>query len=196
MNKKKKTKTGVEIKSTFGAPSKKAPVWWLAIIEKKSVRILSYSLSNRNLSSVFFSKLPNYRDAVSREIRDSAGRNQASFSWARGGHQTSHPRHSYSSKYSPDEKASGHLFLKAAHFLKEEGKKGHYQALALIGHAHSLGEFRHLLDRKTQHKITIQSTSFANYGSEKSRKKQLLALFPEKPEKPLRWLPNQNLRKG
>lgn len=196
MTKRKKTKTGVEISSTLGLPNQKKSIWWLAIIEKKKVQVFSYSLSTKTLDSVFVSDQPNYHDAVFRILRDSAGRAQASYSRARGGHQTGRPRHAYSSLLSPDQKASLHLFKGAADFLKEEGKKGRFQALALIGHSHTLGQFRQLLDQRTQKKITLQSTHFSNYVSPKNQAKRLLSLLPEPPQAPLRWLPNQNSRKG
>lgn len=194
--KRKKTKSGVEIKSTVGALPPKKPIWWLAIIEKKRVQIFSYSLSTKNLEPVFSLCEPDYHEAVDRLIRDSAGRSQASYTRSQGGHQTGHPRHSYSSILSPDQKAAGHLFKTAASFLKKEGKKETFQALALIGHPHSLGQFREFLDAKTLNKITLQSKSFANYVSPRKQVKRLLSLLPIKSEQPGRWLPTQNMRKG
>jgi len=199
MAKRKKTKTGVEIKSTLGAFAKKTPNWWLAIIEKKGIHIFSFSLADREMKPIFVFEQPNYREAVSELIRDSAGRAQASYSRSSGGHQTSHPKHAYSSKLSPDEKASDHLFRRASRFLKEEGKKNRFKALALIGHPNSLGGFRKLLDPTTRKKITIQSTHFSNYVSPEKQRAQLLSLIPEltqQRERPRRWLPNQNLKKG
>ena len=194
--KRKKTKTGVEIKSTLGANPPKKPVWWLAIIEKKRVQIFSYSLSTKTLDSLFAIEEPNYHEAIDRLVRDSAGRSQASYTRSRGGHQTGHPRHSYSSVLSPDQKAANHLFKTATDFLKKEGRKEKFQALALIGHPHSLGQFRDFLDSKTLKKISLQSMSFANYVSPKKQARRLLSLMPQKPETPARWLPTQNLRKG
>ncbi|MFM8268969.1 MAG: hypothetical protein ACKN9V_02180 [Pseudomonadota bacterium] len=180
----------------LGAPPKEKSIWWLAIIEKKRVHIFSYSLTTKGLDSIFLLEESDHHDTISNLIRDSAGRTQASFSRTQGGHQTSHPKHSYSSLFSPDEKATLHLFKKAASFLKGEGKKGAYQALAVIGHAQSLGRFKELLDKKTKEKITLQSTHFSNYISPKKQAKRLLSVVPKKSPEPLRWLPNQNIRKG
>lgn len=179
-----------------GAPAKKKSTWWLALIEKKRIQIFSYSLSTKELDSTYILEETDHHETVSKLIRDSAGRTQASYSRNHGGHQTGHPKHSYSSLFSPDQKATLHLFKKAAGFLKKERQKGSYQALALIGHAHSLGQFKSLLDHHTQKTITLQSTSFLNYVSPKRQAKRMLSVFPEKPANPRRWLPTQNLKKG
>jgi len=194
--KRKKTKAGVETKSMVGAATKKKSVWWLALVEKKRVQIFSYSLTTKTLDSVFVRDQPDYHEAIDRLVRDSAGRSQASYSRSRGGHQSGHPRHSYSSFLTPDQKASGHLFKAASDFLKEERKKDSYQALAIIGHPQSLGHFREFLDAKTLKKITLQSGSFANYVSPRKQARRLLSLLPEQPKEPRRWLPDQNFRKG
>ncbi|NBX93939.1 MAG: hypothetical protein EB120_13255 [Proteobacteria bacterium] len=189
MRRQKKTKRGVEIKSTLGARQKNKTVWWLAVIQNRKIQVFSYCAPSKHLESVVcYDELDN-KDAVSSRLRDSAGRSFESFSKSHGGHGTGHPRHGLSSRLSPKERLSQILILKASQFLEANRRKNEFSHLGIFSEPHLLGTFRSKLSRLTNKKVKLEIAANYSWLSSAQLEQKLLSYLPEPIPRAPRFFP-------
>ncbi|NBV50501.1 hypothetical protein EBR78_04675 [bacterium] len=177
MARRKKTRSGAEIRSLVGAKRFQEPIWWLAVLHKNQVQIFSFSPIEHQLCPLWKREEKDFHDLIARRLRGSAGRTQESFSWSAGGHQTGHRRHSYSSATPPKKRASQTLLAAGAHFVKQEYRKRKFDHLALVANPAVYGTFKELLGARLAKKVTLHAPALPNYLSSRQQEKQLLSLM-------------------
>jgi len=190
MGKTKKTKAGVDLKSTLGRRTSRKPIWWLAILEGTRFQTFSFSWSSKKLTCEHDRKLPSFRELVEHNLRDSPGRSFDSLSRSQGGHQTGKPRHSYSSPLSPKKKILYHTATLAAKQIEQSRRCGAFDAIVIVAEPSQLGFLRRHLSSTTQKKIKAQIPKTVTKLSDQQRLKILTSYLPSTLEKAPRLLPN------
>ncbi len=178
MTKKKKTRKGVEISSTHGATAKEKNVWWVAVLQNRQIQIFSYEWPEKRLKCLLDFIQPRYQDLISQRLRDSQGRSFDSFSKSKGGHQTGGPRHSLSSRTSPQERISEVLVRKVSAFIEEGRKKREFDHLGLFADPHLLGLLRSHLSPSTHRSIALEIDSNLAWLKKSQLEKKILSYLP------------------
>lgn len=178
MTKKKKTRKGVDISSTRGAQAKEKNVWWLAVLQNRHVQIFSYEWPDKKLNCLIDFIQPRYHDLISQRLRDSQGRSFDSFSWSKGGHQTAGPRHSLTSRTTPQERISELMVRKVATFLEEGRRKKGFDHLGIFADPHLLGRLRTHLKASTHRLIALEVDSNLAWLKKAELQKKILSYLP------------------
>lgn len=189
MRKTKKTKRGVDLKSTAGIPIERKPIWWLAVLEGTRFQTFSYSWANETLICQHDSHLSSFREKTSQRVRDSAGRSYDSFSRTRGGHQTASPRHSYSSPFSPNQLILRETAKLAAKHLEQARRNQAFDSLVIVAEAPQLGFLRKHLSPATMKRVELEIVKTFPRLPTQQRLKLLTSFLPLNIEKAPRNLP-------
>ena len=189
MTRKKKTRFGAEVRSIRLTKMRNKPIWWLALIEKGSVQIYEYVWKRRALSKIFQTSNRHFKEETFLRLRDSPGRSFDSFSWSRGGHGTSHSRHSYASKTTLKDKTSQDILKAGSDYLKQASKEKRFDCLAIFASPRTRGSFKKGMGAKILRKIEVEKKKPASYLTSEEVEKELISQIPLETTEPPRFFP-------
>jgi len=189
MKKPRKTKAGVDLKSTLGLPREKKPIWWLAVLEGARFQTFSFSQAKGSLVCQYDNRLPTLREKVAKRLRDSAGRSFESFSRSTGGHRTGPPRHSYTSILTPKEVVQRETALLASRYLEKARRNRAFDALIIVAEKPQLGFLRSHLSQATLKTIEKEIIKTFPHVPDTKKLKLLTSYLPFNAERAPRKLP-------
>ncbi|MBI1861531.1 MAG: host attachment protein [Deltaproteobacteria bacterium] len=178
---KKKTKAGVDISSTYGMKSNAKGAAWIVVAHRSLAQVFEHSERRSGLKMVREFPYPKGRMKGKDLLSDRPGRSFDSHSKARGGHQTGGPRHSMSSRESPANQGITVLSERVANWLETARQKSQYDELILVAEPHFLGRLKSHFSRQTTRLITEEREKDYSWLKRPQLESRLLSLFPGKP---------------
>lgn len=149
----KKTKRGVEMRNTVGMKTDQSENTWVVVADRSQGKVFEWQPKRLQLYEMkTWQYLPGRRKG--RElVSDQPGRVFNSMTFARGGHQTGAPRHSYSSEDDPT-KHEALLFAKTiADWLEKRREIERNVEFVIIAEPHFMGYLTERLSKASRMRV-------------------------------------------
>lgn len=150
----KKTQQGVEMRSTLGMRGEKAERIWLILMNRARARVFEWRPQYENLEVVRTWEFPEGKMKGSDFISDQPGRVFNSKTFARGGHQTGAPRHSYSNKENPKTLFEIKSVRKVIDWIEKNKETNKVSDLVCVAEPRIMGMIKKQLNKKYHDDLT------------------------------------------
>ena len=185
----KKTHQGVELRSTFGMNRKQENKTWVVIMDRTQGKVYEWSAQGQTLNSIKTWKFPMGKAKGSDLISDRPGRVFDSKTFARGGHQTAMPRHSYSNKEKPQRHLAVVSCKKVVDWVEKGRKREGNLDLVFVAEPKLMGTLKNQFSKKSQEKIVKRWEKDFHWLSEIQVKERLIQWLSGRSKFKLRMMP-------
>lgn len=149
----KKTKRGVEMRNTVGMKTDQSEKTWVVVADRSQGKIFEWQSKRLELTEKKTWKSLAGRKKGRELVSDRPGRVFNSMTFAKGGHQTAAPRHSYSSEDDPA-KHEALMFAKTiADWLEKHCETARDVEFVIIAEPHFMGYLTERLSKTSRTRI-------------------------------------------
>lgn len=149
----KKTQRGVEMRSTYGMKTRKQAKTWVVVADRSQGKVFEWNPKKLSLIQIKSWDFPKGKMKGREIVSDRPGRVFNSSTFARGGHQTATPRHSYSSENDPAHQEALVFAKKIADWLEKGRERKKDIEFIMVTEPQFMGYITQKLSQTSQRKI-------------------------------------------
>jgi len=184
-----KTSRGVEIRSTVGMKSTKRANTWLIFMNRAEAKLFKWGRGTQELESVKSWKFPEGKKKGSDLISDQPGRVFDSRTFARGGHQTAGPRHSYGNKIKPQLHVAEKSVKNVCDWIDKNQDKDRITELVCVAEPRLMGMMQRHLKKRNKNPILRKWEKDLGWLDETQLRERLLTWLAGKRTVKSRFVP-------